>query len=194
MCKFLSALVMPTGDVKCNPMIDSHSDLVSLFDINDTAAPGVVQRFAKVEFTPPDDSAEFCNLDKWTLTVDEPTEPDWWIGVKDQALSTLHAIVERMIVRDHRRILVGGCWAIADGGRIDHLVQGRIVHVGRYADLSRTNLSGADLSRANLSHANLSRANLSGANLSGAYRPKDPPAGWAANGDGYLVRATGGDA
>ena len=31
MCRFLSALVLPDGDIFWHPMIDSHSDLVILY-------------------------------------------------------------------------------------------------------------------------------------------------------------------
>lgn len=108
-------------------------------------------------------------MNKWELVVDEPTKPDWWFGVQDKVLSTMKNIVESMIIRDKRNIVIGGCWIIAKTGRIDHLIQGRIAAIESGADLGWTNLSGANLSGADLSGANLIRADLSGANLSGTY-------------------------
>lgn len=183
MCRFLSAIVMPNGTVKCEPMLDSHSDLVRLFGLDDTADPSVVQRFAKVEFTPPADNTGMCDLDKWSLRVDEPTEPDWWLGVRDKAIASLRATVDRMIVRGERDIVVGGCWLVARGGRINKLTGGRIVGCEPAADLAGVTIHGTDLYGANLrgvnlqtallyatnlGDANLSKANLSGANLSDA--------------------------
>jgi len=173
MCRFLSAIVMSTGNVKCEPMIDSHIQLLEYFGIADDVDPSIRQRFAKIEFIPPSKQSDFLDLNKWELVVDEPTKPDWWFGVQDKVLSTMKNIVESMIIRDKRNIVIGGCWIIAKTGRIDHLIQGRIAAIESGADLIRanlgwTNLSGANLSGADLSGANLIRADLGWTNLSGA--------------------------
>jgi hypothetical protein len=54
------------------------------------------------------------------------------------------------------------------------------------AMVERSNDRDADISWADLSGADLSGAYLSGADLSGAYRPTDPPTGYAPDEYGYL--------
>lgn len=63
MCQFLSAIVLKNGDVLHSPLLDSHSELVQLFQLPDSRLHH--QHFAKVEFTPPTDWVGWENLDNW---------------------------------------------------------------------------------------------------------------------------------
>ena len=138
-------------------------------------------------------------MSAWTLTLDEPSRPEW---LTDDALAAAHeklgAIVEREFVREDAGTVVGGCWIVLAGGRISELIGGRIMRISTDAHLSGAhlrgaNLSGANLSDADLSGANLSDAHLSGANLSDAFCPYgDLHDGWERDNDGYLRRAGDG--
>ncbi len=124
MCDFLSALVMPSGDVRCEPMLDHHSHLVRYFGIRDDQQNLVVQRFAKVELLP---NGHWLDPAKWKFNLDEQSEPDWWRGVADKAESRLRDIAAELIITDKRDIVVGGAWIIGKGGGLQKLVGGRLV-------------------------------------------------------------------
>jgi uncharacterized protein YjbI with pentapeptide repeats len=199
-CNFLSAIVSRKGEVYCNPVLDSHNDIIDYFGLKDG---GKNPQFTPVEFTPKD----WFDPETWEFKFDAE-RPTWadddWV---EAASSELRKRVKAIIVTEERKVLVGGAWIIGPKGKVGRTFGCRIVAVHPKADLSWANLSWADLSwadlswanlsRANLSRANLSgadlswanlsRANLSGANLSGANCSEgDAPAGYAKNGAGYL--------
>ena len=123
MCRFLSAIVRRNGDILCNPLTDSHEELIALHGLRDSKEGA----FARVEYSPPD-SASIADLSKYRLTIDEQRTPDWFDeSMRDRVTSRLRDIVSRMIVTDHRPILLGGTWIIADGARIDTAKLCRIV-------------------------------------------------------------------
>ena len=163
MCNFLSAILMRDGTLHCAPeYTDSHETLLAAACIRDGYAQ--TDRFVRLEYLPPDDPTQ---LDQWTWRVDEPSAPDWLTDeVREDTERQLLSRVKRMLVTDERSTVLGGCWIICDGGRINRLVGGRIALVTK--------------------GANLVRANLDGANLDGAYRPTNPPAGWEPGPSGYL--------
>jgi uncharacterized protein YjbI with pentapeptide repeats len=130
------------------------------------------------------------------FTVDERESPPWFDLAAERERA--EGIVARMIVRDRREALLGGCWIFAGQYAGAGFVTGRIIASVDGANLSRAtldcanldcatlyganlshatlygatldcaNLDGANLSRATLSHANLDGATLYGANLDGA--------------------------
>jgi hypothetical protein len=173
MCGFLSAIAFKDGSVKCEPMLDHHSDLVRLFGLRDDAENEVVRRFAKVEFTPPAGrDADWLDLYSWELVCDEHTEPEWWAGRCDKVLAAMRAQVESMIVRDKRDIVVGGCWILAPGAKITKLVSGRIVCAKganmRVADMRGANMREADMRGADMRGADMRGADMWDANMRGA--------------------------
>ena len=161
MCRFKSALVLPSGEVFHDPATDAHEDLIRLAGIKrDTG-----REFVRVEFS---SDKDLSDLDSYTLLVDETIVPDWYSSLDQEAIKgRLRDIVARCIVRDLRDILSGPCWIFGPGAGCKKLVSGRVLWA-QAANLSGANLSEADLSRADLFEANLSMANLSRANLSGA--------------------------
>src|ERR1035437_8383608 len=182
MCNFLSAIATKGGEVYCNPLLDSHNDIIDYFHCHDGKNP----QFTPVEFVPKD----HFDPSTWALQFDAE-RPDWvdeeWVI---NVTAKLEKIVAGMIVKDERKVLVGGCYIFAAGAKVSTMIGCRIVAIHpkanlSSADLSRADLSGANLSRAYLSGANLSRANLSGAYLSRAYLSGAylsgayVPAGWA---------------
>jgi len=166
MCNFLSAIVCRSGKVLAAPeATDSWRCLVSAFGLLGADLVVSARDWIKIEFTPSDDIAQIADTSKWRLRVTEDLKPTWWDGIASAVRTDLVNRVEQMIVRDERKCLIGGCWIVANGGKIETLVRGRIVCALPGSRLDRADLRSADLGGANLSGANLSRANLSGANL-----------------------------
>ena len=124
MCKFLSAIVMRSGDILCDPInTDSHEDLLQAHNIRDTDIQS--GRFARVEFTPPEDLTTIMDLSTWTLRVDEDSTPDWFDAVRVR--EDLSSRIQRMLITDHREFLLGGCWILAGEGKVDTVKNTRIV-------------------------------------------------------------------
>jgi len=129
MCRFLSALVLPSGEVLTHPMLDSHADLVTRFKLRDE-----VGRFAKVELVPGED---WLDPWTWTLHLDEPTAPEWWDRVAEQAESTLRTRAEAMVLRDgEHRLIIDGCWIVGGTAKLYDVRGGRIVCVRDSARIS----------------------------------------------------------
>lgn len=124
MCEFLSAVVLANGDIICRPDVtDSHEDLLLSAGVRD----GLCQqdRFARVEFTPPDPPTQIADPATWTLRVDEQATPDWLD--EDRVRADLSARVACMIVDDARPLLLGGCWILVGEAHVDRAVNARIL-------------------------------------------------------------------
>ena len=90
MCKFLSAIVLPSGDVIADPEhTDSHEHLILAHGLKDAS----IEDLCRVEFLPGADPAE---VDGYTLQVDQE-EPSWWETTRDGALARLREMVARMV-------------------------------------------------------------------------------------------------
>jgi hypothetical protein len=173
MCNFLSGVSLkPTdgrvlGDLICDPEhTDEHHILIASRNVRDDEQAYFQANLARWEFTPPENKADLLDLKKWMFTVDERESPPWFDLAAERERA--EGIVARMIVRDRRAALLGGCWIFAGKYAGAGFVKGRIIASVDGANLSRATLSRANLSHATLSHANLSHANLYGANLDGA--------------------------
>jgi hypothetical protein len=168
MCFHQAAFLCPNGDLLWCPETDDHIDIAAIFKIRDDSVNRDL-RAVRVELKRPEVLADFADLKKWTMIVDEPSRPAW---VTDDVIAAarekLEAIVERQFVRTNVGTVAGGCWIVLPGGRIEKLIGGRIVAVLGGANLGGANLVGAYLARANLVGANLGGAYLDGANLVGA--------------------------
>ena len=175
MCKFVSGIILKTGEIICEPeFTDSHEDLLKMAGIVENQYATGSEYFARFEFTPPEDLKTVSDLSTWKLKVDEEAIPSWYNA--EPVLAYCERKVRSMIVTTARNVVFGGCW-IFDGiggkeGKISKLVRGRIVMA-----VNGANLRSADLYGADLSGANLRSANLYGANLRSAYN-YTLPGGW----------------
>ena len=157
MCKFVSGIILKTGEIICEPeFTDSHEDLLKMAGIVENQYATGSEYFARFEFTPPEDLKTVSDLSTWKLKVDEEAIPSWYNA--EPVLAYCERKVRSMIVTTARNVVFGGCW-IFDGiggkeGKISKLVRGRIVMAVNGANLSGANLSGAYLSDANLRSAN----------------------------------------
>ncbi len=192
MCDFLSAIATRDGRVLCEPMLDSHTDLIAHFGIRETTAPAEAQSFVRIEYTPKvvEGRKTYLDFSSYTLRVDEMTTPAWFDAERfDATRAALSAALERMTIRDDRQIVVGRAVMVAATGRLRKMVGGRLLAVEKGANLAGADLAGAYLAGAylagaylagadltdaylalaNLAGANLARADLTDANLAGAY-------------------------
>jgi len=155
MCNFLSAIASRSGQVYCNPMSDSHNDIIEGFNLCD----GKNQQFTPVEFLPGDR----LDLESYQFKFDAE-RPDWadddWV---ESIAEKLRQIVGAMTLTTPQTVLFGGAYIFGPGSSAKKLINCRVIAISPKADLS-----GADLSRADLSGANLSEADLRGAYLRGA--------------------------
>jgi len=168
MCQFKSAIVTKDGTVFHHELTDSHELLIDHFGLKEGDAAGFAHaNFVRVEFYP-DGKADIAKPEKYRLRVDERETPVWFTEeIRQTATATLTAIIEKMIVRDERRVLLGGAW-IFDGGTVYRACGIRLIAAINKANLRRADLRGADLTGADLTGADLRGADLRGADLTGA--------------------------
>jgi hypothetical protein len=125
MCNFLSAIVSRTGEIYYHPLSDSHTHLIAHFGLKEGKAG---QNFICVEFTP--EGGKIDQPDGYTLSVDETRIPSWFDDeAREKVVGFLRGTVERMIVRDDREILLGGCWIVAGKATVDLATNCRIISV-----------------------------------------------------------------
>lgn len=125
MCQFFSGIALENGDVITSEYTDSHELLMLANGIHDGHAQR--GRFARLELLPPDDQARVLDSEAWALAIDGKDEPEWWAERKADVERQMRARLERMIVRESRDILLGGCWVVGGNARIGQLAAGRIV-------------------------------------------------------------------
>ena len=122
MCNFLSAIVTRQGEIFCNPLLDSHEDLIDLFQLKDNR----MDHFVRVEFSP----VEKINLDKiekYIFRVDEESTPKWFDEeLKDKTICKLKDILKKIIITENRKILVDGAY-ILSGCKIEKITECRVV-------------------------------------------------------------------
>jgi len=118
MCRFLSAIVLRNGDIICAPdLTDSHEDLISANKLRDDQFSNFLERFVRIEFTPPEDRSLISDLSKWNFSVDEAETPDWFDHEKVR--TNLESMVARHIISDNRKILLGGWWILVENAIVD---------------------------------------------------------------------------
>jgi len=122
MCRFLSALVLRSGDIICDPEhTDSHEHLIEAHGLSDRG----LDAFVRVEFIPVDQN--FVDVSSYKLVVDEPGRPDWFeSALEERIIESLRDRVRRMIVEDERRLLLGGCWILGPHAVVRVVVNARI--------------------------------------------------------------------
>ena len=121
MCKFYSAIILPTGDVLHDIHTTSHEDLIQLHGLNDDKKG----RFAKLEYT----SDDLTDLSTYSLIIDEDIRPDWITDLMlENAERKLHQIVKKRIITEDRPLLIGGIYVVADNVIIG-TVQNAIIEI-----------------------------------------------------------------
>ncbi len=168
MCNFLSGWVLRTGDVLCEPMLDSHEELAKWFNIKRDDGHNAI----RWEFSPTekDGVRQFFDFDSYSFRIDEKETPSWFDEERREAtINAAKKVLRSMVVSDDSRlILLGKAIFAGDGAKIARAIGCRLLAATAKANLSGANLGGANLSGADLRWANLSGAYLSGADLGGA--------------------------
>ncbi len=140
MCRFFSAIVLESGDILTSEYTDRHELLMRVHGVRDGHAQR--GRFARVELLPPDDHRTLLDVETWNIQLDEDDEPEWWPARRDDVQGAMRRMVERMIVREPRDLILGGCWVVSDVA-IGELAAGRIAilsgaaRIGRVCDSAR---------------------------------------------------------
>ena len=105
MCNFKSAIVTRNGKLLHNAFLDSHEDIVDLFNLHDNG----MDNFVKVEFIP---HGKFWEIDNYKFKINEYDEykvPSWWTKeLEEKTIQNLTKIIKNMIFSGKRKILVGG--------------------------------------------------------------------------------------
>jgi len=131
MCKFYSAIVIPTAgggfDLLHNPWTHSHEDLIRIYKLRDTARPNGEPRFARIEFSP-ESMATADDVSTYKLTIDEKRRPDWFSeSLEKKVVERMKLIVSAMIVSGDADLLCGGVFILAKGARVSTLKNAYVV-------------------------------------------------------------------
>ena len=124
MCNFLSALVLKTGEIVCDPeYTDSHEDLIESRGLRDDD----FENFVRVEFTP--DGSAIDEPDKYQFKIDQGEIPAWWSAeLQEQVIDQLKARIRAAIRTELPPLLLGGFHIVANGQKA-RIKRGRIVLV-----------------------------------------------------------------
>jgi hypothetical protein len=125
MCKFYSAIVMRNGDLLHNENLQSHEDIIRLFNINDTQIN--CDNFVRVEFTPLKES-DYPDIEKYLLKVDEDSTPDWFEIHREYITTRLKEFVSKRIITSDQQIITGGVYVVKNC-KIDKIICGQIVYM-----------------------------------------------------------------
>jgi hypothetical protein len=125
MCKFYSAIVLKNGDLLHNENLTSHEDIIRLFNINDNQIN--CENHVKVEFAP-DDITDSADIEKYKLTVDEESTPEWFEKHREYVISRLKDIVSKRIITSDQKLLTGGLYAVKNC-KIDKVLCAQIIYM-----------------------------------------------------------------
>src|SRR3990167_6954653 len=123
MCQFKSAIVTRTGEVLHHWGVDSHEDLIDLFGLRDN---NHLQHFVRVEYCP-DTTENLRNPQSYELMVDEKQTPEWFEEKREAVTATLAALIERSIIRENKKILVGGDFILIGNVRVERIQNARVI-------------------------------------------------------------------
>lgn len=126
MCNFLSAIYTKNDELIAFPEVtDSHSAILEMAGITDTAESFRRREFAKCELVPGDD---LFDLDKWTFIVDEyGGYPEWF--KPERAKELMLRRVKRMLIQNVKRIkLPPGIYVIRNS-EIESMIDSRIFRI-----------------------------------------------------------------
>ena len=100
-----------------SPWTESHSELCTIFKLNDTANAKLY--FARVEFSPAD-MAKAHLVETYKLKIDEERTPEWFDDeMKEIVTERLTAYIKSIIVDGDVKLLVGGQFIVAPGAKIE---------------------------------------------------------------------------
>jgi hypothetical protein len=102
--------------------VDSHENLVDLFDLKDKN-----DYFVRVEFTPTDN--KYADVSAYVLRVDEQSVPAWFEDFRESVTEKLRGIISKAIITGDRRIVVEGEWILSGEARIERLCGGRVIQM-----------------------------------------------------------------
>jgi hypothetical protein len=138
MCKFKSFILLKNGDILHNDFIQSHEDLITLFNINDNSNLSC-RNFVRCEFVPQPDSNGVIHYDKpktYKLIIDEQHCPDWVEGLKEQTIERMQSIIKSYVIKD-AKILVGKFAIIT--GIVDKVLESSIVYITKNGKVTENN-------------------------------------------------------
>jgi hypothetical protein len=135
MCRFYSAIVLENGDLLHNVNLQSHEDIIRLFNINDTQTN--CYKFVRVEFTP-NDSSDLPDIEKYKLNVDERSTPKWFEKHREYITTRLKEIVNKRIILSDQKILTGGLYVVKDC-IIDKLICAQVIYLQGQVNSMRGN-------------------------------------------------------
>jgi hypothetical protein len=127
MCKTFSGIGMKTGELYFIPSIDSHEDLVSIFNINDN---GIKKEFVRLEYVPK--NGDYSDLAQYNLTIDEDNvNKIEWLNdeLKDIWINHFKNIIEKLIIEGKRFCLFDGTY-ILKNSEIRKLINCKIIYAG----------------------------------------------------------------
>ena len=115
MCNFFSCIITE-HDLLAAYGVDGHSDLLTLYGINDDSAH---PNFVKVEFTPPEPFT--LDFEKWSYKLDQDSAPDWYNEDTARKRVIAYLSAQRSIAAGETVALLAGCvWFCA--GRVDRMI------------------------------------------------------------------------
>jgi len=122
MCNFLSAIAFKNGDILCDPNVDSHEDLVSMFDLKESK----LRNWARIEYVP--QNGNYHLIQDYELKIDENPAPEWVKdSIKEKWVNKLNVILKKLIVTENKTVLSSGTWILTDGVLINKLLYCRII-------------------------------------------------------------------
>ena len=136
MCKFKSFILLKNGDILHNDFMQSHEDLITLFNINDNSNLSC-RNFVRCEFVPQPDSKGNFHYDKpntYELIIDEKHCPDWVDDIKEQTIERMQNIIKGYIINNAK--LLAGQFAIITG-IVDKTVDSAIVYITKTGTVTK---------------------------------------------------------
>jgi len=117
MCEIFSGIGTRTGQLYTSDVTDSHNDLFDIYNLRE-------QQCTPVEFllgTDPTDVSTYT----FRFDAERPAwaDDEWVERIKAEWTRR----IEKMIVRDKRKILAGGCWILGDGAVVGQTISVRLV-------------------------------------------------------------------
>jgi hypothetical protein len=99
MCKFKSAIYHQNLGLLHDDYTDSHEDLVNFYNLDDKTN---LHKFVRLEYSP-DLNKDYCNINKYTLKVDEGFIPIWFTDdLRMECEHQLKFLVEKCILKDKK--------------------------------------------------------------------------------------------
>ena len=122
MCQFKSAIVLQDEKSKggfrllMSPWTESHSELCTIFKLNDTANARLY--FARVEFSPKSLDKAYLP-DTYKLHIDEERTPGWFTDeIKELVTERMRDYINSIIVSGDVQLLIGGQFVIAPEAKV----------------------------------------------------------------------------